>query len=156
MYCSKCGGKLNEQGICPYCGNNMSNQNNITQNQNNNGVNPSDTGSVGWWFLGFFFPLVGLILYFVFKSGNQPKNAHKALWGALVSVIIKVVFIIFTMVFYVAIWPKVINTINDNTCKTYCTDATYNEKDNSCVCGDGTIIYIDNDGNEIDSNGNTM
>lgn len=44
---------------------------------------PVDGGSFGWAVLGFCFPLVGLILYLVWKN-NKPFSAKKAGIGALV------------------------------------------------------------------------
>lgn len=44
-----------------------------------------DTGSVGWGILGFFVPLVGLILWLVWKD-TKPKNAKSAGIGALIGV----------------------------------------------------------------------
>lgn len=58
-------------------------------------VNNGDTGSFGWALLGFFIPLVGLILYLVWKD-TKPRNASSAGKGALVSVIVGVIlYIIF-------------------------------------------------------------
>lgn len=54
-------------------------------------ANPADTGSFGWAVLGFFVPLVGLILYLVWKN-EKPLSAKKAGMGALVSVIVAIVF----------------------------------------------------------------
>lgn len=51
---------------------------------------PADTGSFGWAVLGFFFPLVGLILFLVWKD-EKPVSAKQAGMGALVSVIVDVV-----------------------------------------------------------------
>lgn len=51
---------------------------------------PADTGSFGWAVLGFFFPLVGLILFLIWKT-ERPVSAKQAGMGALVSVIINVV-----------------------------------------------------------------
>ena len=48
---------------------------------------PVDNGSFGWAVLGFCLPLVGLILFLVWKS-NKPISAKKAGIGALVSVIL--------------------------------------------------------------------
>ena len=42
-----------------------------------------DNGSFGWAVLGFCFPIVGLVLYLVWKS-NKPISAKKAGIGALV------------------------------------------------------------------------
>ena len=49
----------------------------------------ADTGSAGWAVLGFFIPLVGLILYLVWSS-TRPMDAKQAGKGALVSVIVAV------------------------------------------------------------------
>lgn len=51
---------------------------------------PADTGSFGWAVLGFFFPIVGLILLLIWKT-EKPVSAKQAGMGALVSVIISVV-----------------------------------------------------------------
>ena len=51
---------------------------------------PADTGSFGWAVLGFFFPLVELILFLIWKT-ERPVSAKQAGMGALVSVIINVV-----------------------------------------------------------------
>lgn len=51
---------------------------------------PADTGSFGWAALGFLFPIVGLILFLIWKD-NKPVSAKQAGMGALVSVIISVV-----------------------------------------------------------------
>lgn len=56
-------------------------------------ANPEDTGSFGWAVLGFFIPLVGLILYIAWKD-TKPLSAKKAGMGALVSVIANVVLTI--------------------------------------------------------------
>lgn len=52
-----------------------------------------DSGSFGWALLGFFFPVVGLILFLVWKD-QKPLTAKKAGLGALVSAIASVVFMV--------------------------------------------------------------
>lgn len=59
---------------------------------------PADTGSFGWAVLGFFFPIVGLILFFIWKS-EKPVSAKQAGMGALASVISTVVLWILLIVF---------------------------------------------------------
>lgn len=59
---------------------------------------PADTGSFGWAVLGFFFPIVGLILFPVWKS-EKPVSAKQAGMGALASVISTVVLWILLIVF---------------------------------------------------------
>ena len=69
MYCRNCGKEIpNDSRICPFCG----------KEQNNSvGANYDDSGSVGWAILGFFIPLVGLILFLVWKD-SKPRCAKKA------------------------------------------------------------------------------
>ena len=50
-------------------------------------------GDPGWAVLGVFFPIVGLILWFVWKD-NKPKDAYMAIEGALVGAIVYIFAII--------------------------------------------------------------
>lgn len=87
-FCHNCGKEIDNQAvICPHCG--------VQQN------NPSakDTGSIGWGVLGCCIPLVGLILFLVWKD-TQPKNAKKAGLGALISVI--AVVVLYVLLFVIA------------------------------------------------------
>ena len=56
-----------------------------------------DSGSFGWAVLGFFFPIVGLILFLVWKD-QKPLSSKKAGIGALVGVILSVVFYVLVYV----------------------------------------------------------
>ena len=92
-YCKNCGKQLDDAAyICPYCG----------VKQDNGG---EDTGSVGWCVLGFCIPIVGLILWLVWKD-QKPNNARQAGVGALACVIISVVFyvILFATGMSLSIW----------------------------------------------------
>jgi len=80
-FCRKCGAQIDDEAvICPHCG--------VEQR-----IKPvsNDDGSIGWAILGFFIPIVGLILWAVWHS-EKPKSAKMAGIGALISVIIGVVF----------------------------------------------------------------
>jgi hypothetical protein len=44
-----------------------------------------DSDSIGWGFLGFFVPIVGFILWLMWKD-TMPKKAKKLGIGALISV----------------------------------------------------------------------
>ena len=70
------------------------------------GQQPADTGSFGWAVLGFFFPIVGLILFLVWKS-EKPVSAKQAGIGALASVISTVVLWILLIVFAVIVGSAV-------------------------------------------------
>ena len=61
-----------------------------------------DNGSFGWAVLGFFFPIVGLILYLVWRT-EKPLSARRAGIGALVSVIVGAVFTVLLIVVEVAV-----------------------------------------------------
>jgi hypothetical protein len=55
------------------------------------GVDPSDRRSGGYAVLGFFIPLVGLILFLMWKDGAFPQRARSAGKGALIGVIVNFV-----------------------------------------------------------------
>lgn len=44
---------------------------------------PVDTGNIGWGILGFFIPLVGFILFFVWRN-TKPQSARVSLIGAVI------------------------------------------------------------------------
>jgi len=84
-YCSKCGAEIdNEAVICPKCG--------VPQpgKQIHVASNVNDVGGFGWGLLGFCIPIVGLILYLMWKD-TQPLNGRAAGKGALISVIFSVI-----------------------------------------------------------------
>lgn len=54
-------------------------------------TNSTDSGSFGWAVLGFFIPLVGLILFLVWRR-DRPLSANSSGIGALVSVVTNMVF----------------------------------------------------------------
>ncbi len=81
MFCKHCGKEIPENAAaCPYCGTKTA-----------QAGNPGDGKSAGYAVLGFFFPIVGLILYLVWKD-NYPLRAKSAGKGALIGVIVSVVF----------------------------------------------------------------
>lgn len=88
-YCAKCGKELvDEAVVCPGCG----------CTQENRSVQAADSSSFGWALLGFCIPIVGLILFLVWKD-NTPLKAKSAGMGALVSVIVSIVFYVIYAVF---------------------------------------------------------
>lgn len=94
MYCQNCGKELNDNAdVCLNCGKLVRDNAQTTSEP----IKPvKDTGSVGWAFLGFFFPLVGLILYLLWK-GTAPLNASMAGKGALIGVILEVALTLVTV-----------------------------------------------------------
>ena len=67
MFCKNCGQEIDDKAvICPHCG--------VSQKDDSS---VSDSGSIGWGFLGCCIPIVGLILFLVWRD-NKPKNAKAA------------------------------------------------------------------------------
>ena len=80
-FCKKCGIPIDDNTvICPSCG---ANQNTAPQT--------TDNGGFLWGLLGCCIPIVGLVLFLVWKD-SKPKTAKAAGIGALVSVILCVLW----------------------------------------------------------------
>lgn len=84
-------GNFNQQGYY-----NGPNGNYNNQNYNNPGY--VDNGGFGWGLLGCCFPLVGLILYLVWKN-EKPRTAKAVGIGALISVGISLFYYIIVVAF---------------------------------------------------------
>ena len=83
MYCKNCGREIDSAAnVCPYCG----------TPQNAAAVN--DNGGILWGLLGCCIPVVGLVLFLVWKD-TKPRTAKAAGIGALVSVILSVLYYVF-------------------------------------------------------------
>lgn len=92
-YCRYCGQEVYPDAVvCVHCGRSLENKN----------ITITDSGSVGWAFLGFFFPIVGLILYLVWKE-ERPKTAKMVGRGALINVIVSVALFLIYIVIIVII-----------------------------------------------------
>ena len=90
-FCKNCGRQIDDNAVvCPGCG--------VAQN---NTPAPVDNGGFGWGLLGCCIPIVGLILFLVWKD-QKPKTAKAAGIGALVSVGISVVCYVLSMVLGIA------------------------------------------------------
>ena len=76
MYCKNCGKIVDEDSLfCNNCGTRLDNIQNQTISE--------DKPSFGFAILGFFIPLVGLILFLIYE-GKKPKRAKSAGKGALI------------------------------------------------------------------------
>ncbi len=74
MYCKNCAKEIDDKAVvCPHCG--------VAQ-----APQVVDNGGFGWGILGCCIPIVGLILFLVWKD-SKPKTAKAAGLGALISVI---------------------------------------------------------------------
>lgn len=102
QYCQNCGNKL-EIGtkFCPSCGTAvtsiLSSSGTVYQQQNK--TNPNDMNSTGFNVLGFFIPLVGLILYLIWKDEYPIKSKGIGKW-ALIGFILG---IIFSVIYYISV-----------------------------------------------------
>jgi uncharacterized membrane protein YvbJ len=95
MYCKKCGKQVDDNAtFCPYCGENLQQQSNYPQPTANN---EQDKKSAGFDVLAFFIPIVGLILYLVWKE-NYPIRAKDIGKWALIGFIVDVVFSILSTI----------------------------------------------------------
>ena len=89
-YCSKCGTEVDfNTEYCPKCGAPQSTSS--YHSAPTRPADPYDSGSIGWFILGFFIPLVGLILFLVWSS-DRPKSAKMSGLGALVGFLFSIVF----------------------------------------------------------------
>lgn len=98
MYCRHCGQEILEQAVvCPHCGCE-------TGVNRMNKARPDDAKSAGWAVLCFFFPLVGLILYLVWRE-EYPLRSKSCGKGALINVIVSVALFVlyFILVFILLI-----------------------------------------------------
>lgn len=88
MYCRHCGKEIPEdKTICPYCAHSTGAPPKPAFN-----YNPSDGSSFWWALLGFLIPVVGLVLYLVWRD-EYPLRASSAGKGALVCVILYVILV---------------------------------------------------------------
>lgn len=115
MYCRNCGEKLSDNDrVCPACGTPVEKNEtkgaphegpqtyqyggteNRTQTYQYSGPDyqsSADTGSKGWGVLGCCFPLIGLILFLVWKD-DKPRSAKAAGIGAIIGVVLCVLCIL--------------------------------------------------------------
>ncbi len=80
MYCRNCGKEIdNNLAQCPYCNTPVMQGQTVVE----------DNGGAWWSILGCCFPIVGLILYIVWKD-TKPKSSKEAGIGALIGVLLPI------------------------------------------------------------------
>ena len=90
MFCKKCGAEVNDEAVvCVKCGCSLVDKP-IPQVE-------EDKPNAGFAVLGFFFPLIGFILWLVWKK-DYPLKAKSCGKGALIGIIASVVFYIVCIV----------------------------------------------------------
>ena len=86
-FCKNCGAQIDDRAVvCPKCG--------VPQNDT-----PPVVDNVGfcWGLLGCCVPIAGLILFLIWKD-TKPKTAKAAGIGAIVSVVLGVLYYVLIMV----------------------------------------------------------
>lgn len=79
-YCSHCGAEIEDEAIvCVKCGCSVANTNRAIENPNES--------TTAYTILGFFIPIIGLILFFLWQN-EYPRRAKAAGKGALISIIL--------------------------------------------------------------------
>lgn len=92
-YCRHCGARIDDGAtVCPECG----------TVQNNTPQTTTDDGGFLWGLLGCCIPIVGLVLFLVWRD-TKPKTSKAAGIGALVSVILYVLCYVFAAVIGVGV-----------------------------------------------------
>lgn len=91
-YCANCGKEIDENAFaCPHCG--------VAVSSNSSAVSATeDTGNWGWGVLGCCIPIVGLILYLVWKD-SKPLSSKRAGIGALIGVAAYILFYVLMFLF---------------------------------------------------------
>ena len=101
MFCPYCGRPIDEKAdVCLGCGCSVQTIKNKSH---------SDSQSVGWWWLGFFFPFIGFILWCVW-TGTSPQKARRVGWGAIVGAIVSVALVILIYVVYIVLFALVFSS----------------------------------------------
>lgn len=86
MFCKNCGSEIDDNAyVCPNCGAKVKEDEAEIKSSNDNG------SKVGWGILSFLIPLVGLILFCVWRT-ERPKTAKVCGIAALVGFILNFVF----------------------------------------------------------------
>ena len=101
MYCRSCGKNIDDSATyCINCGTRFDNK------------EVDDQSSFGFAILGFFIPIVGLILFLIYE-GKKPKRAKSAGKGALIGFITKIVLSIILVILYVVFAATLFTNISN-------------------------------------------
>ena len=103
MFCGNCGTKLKD-GKCPKCDKKETKK--VTKVTKVEEPKEERVNSFGWGVLGFFVPIVGLVLFFVFM--NRKKGISKAAGiGALIGFVKNlIVFILCYILSFYSMFSK--------------------------------------------------
>lgn len=106
MYCKNCGRTVDDtSSYCNNCGARIDNKPNADVSE--------DNSNLGFAILGFFIPIVGLILFLIYEE-KKPKRAKSAIKGALIGFITKIVLAIILVILYVVFAASLFNNISND------------------------------------------
>ena len=106
MYCKNCGRPVDDtSSYCNNCGARIDNKPNADVSENNS--------NLGFAILGFFIPIVGLILFLIYEE-KKPKRAKSAVKGALIGFITEIVLAIILVILYVVFAASLFNNISND------------------------------------------
>lgn len=106
MYCKNCGRTVDDtSSYCNNCGARIDNKPNADASE--------DSLSLGFAILGFFIPIVGLILFLIYEE-KKPKRAKSAIKGTLIGFITEIVLAIILVILYVVFATSLFNNISNN------------------------------------------
>ncbi|MGL4948934.1 MAG: zinc-ribbon domain-containing protein [Anaeroplasmataceae bacterium] len=111
--CNNCNTQLGDEVVfCGNCGTKLDSTNTTSVAQSNpqyyapNQSHSTDAPNFGYALLGFCIPLVGIILYFVWKN-EKPLTAKSLLKGFLVSLILSAIMFVLYFVLIVILGASV-------------------------------------------------
>lgn len=106
MYCKNCGRSVDDtSSYCNNCGARIDNKPNADASE--------DSLSLEFAILGFFIPIVGLILFLIYEE-KKPKRAKSAGKGALIGFITEIVLAITLVILYVVFAASLFNNISND------------------------------------------
>lgn len=110
MYCKNCGRTVDDtSSYCNNCGARIDNKPNADASE--------DSLSLGFAILGFFIPIVGLILFLIYEE-KKPKRAKSAVKGALIGfiteIVLAIILVILSVVFAASLFNNISNNISNN------------------------------------------
>lgn len=110
MYCKNCGRTVDDtSSYCNNCGARIDNKPNADASE--------DSLSLGFAILGFFIPIVGLILFLIYEE-KKPKRAKSAIKGTLIGfiteIVLAIILVILSVVFATSLFNNISNDIESN------------------------------------------
>ena len=106
MYCKNCGRTVDDtSSYCNNCGARIDNKPNADVSE--------DNSNLGFAILGFFIPIVGLILFLIYEE-KKPKRAKSAIKGTLIGFITEIVLAIILVILYVVFAASLFNNISND------------------------------------------